>query len=438
MVKGRKQNYVDRGQAMSWRAVGRRPSAVIAQDGQRKHRPDYWLLLLTTALVGIGLVVLYAISPGLAVQKQVSENYYATKQIIAIALGIVAFVALANIPITFWQRIQKPLLIAAAVAAVAVRLFGEQVNGAYRWIQVGGLSFQAVELIKFALLIWLATFLVQRIKEGNMGDMNKTLRPLLIVLGVVGFVVGIVQSDLGSTAVIVAMVAAMAFVAGLPMKRIMIVGGIVAIGVVMLIAGSSYRRDRLATFLNPEQDCQNSGYQVCQALITVGSGGIFGLGVANSVQAYGYLPEAANDSIFAIMAEKFGFIGIATLIGLFVAFFTRLFKIAERAADDYSRLLVVGILAWLSTQVIINVGAMLGLLPLKGITLPFISYGGTSLIFVLGAIGMIFQISRYTTFRVSFAGLNQPKQGRAAHEGTTYRRGDRRPHNTAVSRRPDA
>ena len=149
----------------------------------------------------------------------------------------------------------------------------------------------------------------------------------------------------------------------------------------------------------------------------------------DSVQAYGYLPEAANDSIFAIMAEKFGFVGVATLIGLFVAFFRRLFKIAEEAADDYSRFLVVGVLAWLSTQVLINVGAMLGLLPLKGITLPFISYGGTSLVFVLGAVGLVFQVSRYTMY--------QPVTG-GAHEGATYRRGNGRAYNAAVSRRPEA
>lgn len=415
---------------MSWRAVGRRPSAVATEGGQRKHRPDYWLLLIATALVGVGLIVIYAIGPGLAAQKNVGENYFATKQITAIILGIVAFVALANIPVEFWQKVQKPLIALAAVAAIAVRLFGEEINGAYRWIQVGGLSFQAAELIKFALLIWLATFLVQRIKEGNLDNVKKTLQPLLIALALIGFVVGVIQSDFGSTAVMVAMMASMAFVAGLPMKRVLIVGGVVAIGLVMLIATSSYRRDRLMTFMNPERDCQNTGYQVCQALITVGSGGVFGLGVANSVQAYGYLPEAANDSIFAIMAEKFGFLGVAALIGLFVGFFTRLFRIAERAPNDYTRLLVVGILAWLSTQVIINMGAMLGLLPLKGITLPFISYGGTSLIFVLGAVGMVFQISRYTTFQISMKG--------STHEGATYRRGDRRTYNTPVSRRPQA
>ncbi|MEI7683201.1 MAG: putative peptidoglycan glycosyltransferase FtsW [Candidatus Saccharibacteria bacterium] len=380
---------------------------------QRRHRPDYWLLLISSALLVLGLIVLYAISPGLAVQQNVGDNYYVNKQLISIILGIGAFVALANIPINFWRRMQKPLLVSATIAAVAVRVLGQQVNGAYRWIQVGGISFQAAELIKFALLIWLAGFLVERMQEGALGDFKKTFQPLLIALLAIGLVVGKVQSDFGSTAVMIAMIATMSFVIGMPMKRIMMVGGVVMIGALILIAGSSYRRDRMLTFLHPEKDCQTTGYQVCQALITVGSGGVFGLGVANSIQAYGYLPEAANDSIFAILAEKFGFLGVTALIVLFVGFFRRLFKIAERAPDDYSRLLVVGILAWLSTQVLINVGAMMGLLPLKGITLPFISYGGTSLIFVLGAIGLVFQISRYTVYRNPAISSDLNRTGRA-------------------------
>ncbi len=421
---------------MSLTGAQRRP-ADLDNARQRRHRPDYWLLLISVALLVIGLIVLYAISPGLAVQKHVSENYFVNKQLISIVLGIGAFVALSNIPVAFWRTIQKPLLVVAGTAAIAVRLFGERVNGAYRWIQVGGISFQAAELIKFALLIWLASFLVDRIREGNLGDFKKTLQPMIIALLLIGLVVGKVQSDFGSTAVMIAMMASMAFIAGMPMKRVMMVGGVVAIGAILLISGSAYRRDRLLTFMHPERDCQNTGYQVCQALITVGSGGVFGLGVANSVQAYGYLPEAANDSIFAILAEKFGFLGVTALIGLFVAFFRRLFKIAERAPDEYSRLLVVGILAWLSTQVLINVGAMMGLLPLKGITLPFISYGGTSLVFVLGAIGLVFQISRYTVYRTPAVSSQTSREGKA-YENTPYRGRNRRTHNAAVSRRSEA
>jgi cell division protein FtsW len=212
--------------------------------------------------------------------------------------------------------------------------------------------------------------------------------------------------------VMVAMVGTMCFVAGLPMKRLLMIGGILAIGVLLVILPSGYRRQRLATFVHPESDCQNAGYQACQALISVGSGGIVGQGLGSGAQAYGYLPEAANDSIFAIYAEKFGFIGCVILLGIFVAFFGRLKRIAERVPDDFSRLLVIGVLAWLSVQALINIGAMIGLLPLKGITLPFISYGGTSVVFVSAAIGLVFQVSRYTAYSAP----------RVAHDSHSIRR----------------
>ncbi|MDB5186307.1 MAG: Stage sporulation protein [Candidatus Saccharibacteria bacterium] len=388
----------------------RRPVVLDKAQTQRRHKPDYWLVILSALLLVVGLIVVYSISPGLAAVRNVNENYFVSKQLIAILLGIVTFIVVAAVPLHKWKEWQRPLIIAAAGAAIAVRLFGEQVNGAYRWIHIGGLSFQAVELIKFALLISLAAFLAQQIQKGKMNDKEKTLKPFLIILGTVGFVVAGIQSDLGSTGVIVAMMAAMAFVAGLPLKRIAMIGGIVLIGLILAVSTTAYRRDRLATFLNPTSDCTTTGYQACQALIAVGSGGMFGKGLAHSGQAYGYLPEAANDSIFAIYAEKFGFVGVTALLVLFLAFFTRLKNIMERAPDDFSRLIMVGILAWLSTQAFINIGAMIGLLPLKGITLPFISYGGTSIIFVTAALGLAFNISRYTTYGVNMS--SQPETRR--------------------------
>ncbi len=417
---------------MSLGATNRRPVTTTEQGG-RRHRPDYWLPLLSTALLGIGMVVIYAISPGLAGQNNVSESYYVSKQLISIVLGVIAFLVMANVPLQFWRRVQKPLIIAAGVAALAVRLVGEEVNGAYRWIQLGGMSFQAVELIKFALLIWMASFLTERLQNGELGSTDKALKPLFFALGSIGVVVAILQGDFGSTAVMVSMMAAMVFVVGMPLRRVLAVGAIVAIGATMLIASTPYRRERLATFVNPERDCQNAGYQACQALIAVGSGGMFGLGLAQSVQAYGYLPEAANDSIFAIYAEKFGFLGVTVLVGLFMALFSRLFKIIEHTPDMFSRLIVVGILAWLSTQALINMGAMLGLLPLKGITLPFISYGGTSLLFITGMVGLAFQVSRYTSYgRIN---TNNYEQG-ISNKNPADRWGDRRAYHPPVSRRP--
>ncbi len=404
--------------------------AATDQVTQRKHRPDYGLPILGVALTVVGLIVLFAISPALAAQKQVAENYFINRQMIAVLVSVVVFIVLSRIPLNQLPKLEKPLLIGAFIASVAVRLFGEEVNGAYRWIQIGGLSFQAAELIKFALLIWLAAFFAERIKNNTLADTQQTLKPLMIALALIGGIVAILQSDLGSAAVMIAMMASMAFVAGLPMKRIIIIGGVIIIGLILLISATPYRRERLNTFLNPAADCQTTGYQTCQALIAVGSGGIFGLGLARSVQAYGYLPEAANDSIFAIYAEKFGFIGAAALLALFVGLFARIIKVAERAPDDYTRLIAVGVLAWLSVQAMINIGAMIGLLPLKGITLPFISYGGTSLIFVTAALGLIFNISRYTSLRVT-------NIGRGARNEDTARRGrNRRSYYTSVSRRP--
>jgi cell division protein FtsW len=194
------------------------------------------------------------------------------------------------------------------------------------------------------------------------------------------------------------MAASMAFLTGMPIKRLLPFVAVLLIGAVLLIASTPYRLERLATYMHPASNCLTTGYQACQALIAVGSGGVDGLGLGRSVQAYGYLPEAQDDSIFAIYAEKFGFIGSVLLLALFVTLFARLRVIMERAPDMFSKLIVAGVLAWLSTQAIINVGAMIGLLPLKGITLPFISYGGTSVLFVGAALGLVFQISQYTSF----------------------------------------
>lgn len=408
---------------------GKRQAAAATPDINRhRHRPDYILPVLAVSLTVLGLIVLFAISPALAAQREVAENYFVSRQMIAVVLSVVVFFIVGRFPLNSWKRLEAPLLIAAAVASVMVRLFGEQVNGAYRWIQVGGLSFQPAELIKFALLIWLAAFLAERIRSGTLVDFNQTLRPLIIALVAIGVVVAGLQSDLGSAAVMVAMMGAMLFTAGLPMKKIMLAAAMVLVMGVLAISTTPYRRDRLQTFMNPAADCQNAGYQTCQALIAIGSGGMFGLGLARSVQAYGYLPEAANDSIFAIFAEKFGFLGAAGLLALFAALFARIFKIAERAPDDYTGLIVVGVLVWFSGQSVINIGAMLGLLPLKGITLPFISYGGTSLIFVSAALGLVFNISRYTNLRSS-------KLKGAGYESSSRRGRDRRSYYPSAGRR---
>lgn len=378
--------------------VGRRADTTGAEQ-VRRHRPDYWLVVIAVFLVAIGLTVVYAISPALSATDGGSGSHYVSRQLIAIALSIVAFLVTARIPLGTWQRWQKALIILAVIGTL-IALVTPVIPQypAHRWIRIGGLSLQSVEALKFALIIWLASFLAVRAKNGTLANTKLTLQPLLILLATIGVVVAGIQSDLGSTGVIVATMAAMAFIAGLPMRKILTIFAIVAIGTILAVSAIPYRRERLLTFLHPESNCLTTGYQSCQALIAVGSGGISGLGLGRSVQAYGYLPEAQNDSIFAIYAEKFGFLGVMVLLGLFTALFARLRIIIERTPDLFSRLVVTGVLAWLSTQMIINVGAMIGLLPLKGITLPFVSYGGTSVLFVGAALGLVFQISHYTSF----------------------------------------
>lgn len=369
-----------------------RPSETI-----RKHRPDYWLLVIVACLLAIGLVVVYSISP--ALQELRGGNYF-EHQVIAILLSVVAFFVTARIPLSVWQRWRWWLLGAAALGTlIALIIPPIPAYPQHRWIRVGSFSLQSVEVLKFALLIAISGFLAARMREGNIGDYKQTLKPLAIALGVIGFIVAFVQSDLGSAGVIVAMATIMGFVAGMPMRRIMAIAAVVAFGTFLAVSSTPYRRERLNTYLHPEANCStDAGHQACQALIAVGSGGLVGLGLGKSVQAYGYLPEAQNDSIFAIYAEKFGFVGSMVLLVLFMTLFARLRLIIERAPDMFSRLVVTGVLAWISTQAIINIGAMIGLLPLKGITLPLISYGGTSVLFVGAALGLAFQVSHYTSF----------------------------------------
>jgi len=419
---------------------GRRRSAtqpVITKNGTqilRRHRPDYALLIISAILIVVGLITIYAISPGLSQSTNTSPSYYVIKQMIAIGLGLVGFAVVVYLPVEIWQKYLKPLLVLSIGAAFAVRLVGQRVNGAYRWIQIGGFSFQAVELVKFTLLIWLATFLADKIKDGTLKNSKHTLKPLVIALLSIGIVVAGLQSDLGSTGVMVIMMAVMCFVAGLPLKRVAMIGGIVAIGLVLAVSSSTYRRQRLFTFLHPTQNCQTTGtgYQACQAVIAVGSGGIFGKGLAKGVQDYGYLPESDNDSIFAVYAEQFGFVGVVILLGLFLALFKRMKNIMEKAPNNYTRFIVAGVLAWLAAQLLINVGAMIGLLPLKGITLPLISYGGTSLVFVLIALGLVFNISYYTTARVN----DEEETQRGNNENLAMRGRDGRPYHAHLGSRP--
>lgn len=376
----------------------------------RRHRGDFLIVLFMSMLVLLGLVVIYSISPALtarinAAGHSLDQNHFMYRQVAYIAVGVLAFVAASLVPLGFWRRYQNKLIIVGLVLClVPVIAAGTALsictNGACRWINFGFVSLQPAEVVKFALLIFLAGFLAKRIQEGKLNSPNETLWPLAVIMGAISLVVIVLQKDLGTGIAIFGIAATMLYVAGLQKKYFgLALLGTAALGL-LLIVTSPHRIERVTTFFSGHaQDAADTGYHINQALIAVGSGGVTGKGLGRSIQAFGYLPEAANDSIFAIFAEKFGFLGTVAVLAIFAALFLRLLKVMDNAGDTYQKLLVAGVFGWIFTHTVVNVGAMLGIFPLTGITLPFLSFGGTSLLFIMGALGLALNASRYTVHR---------------------------------------
>lgn len=390
----------------------------IRLSASRKHRPDYGIVILTAILLCVGLIIMYSISPALAAQGgNVSHTHFVSRQAVAVILGLLAFFAVSRVPLDFWVRWQKPLLILALILSLASIANGDIGN---RWIPLGTFSFQPVEFVKFICIVVLAGFFVRLIESGK-GARLDALRPLMIAFAAFGIVIVGLQRDLGSAIVLMGISGVIIFIAGWPLRQLLLFAGIAIAVIFIAISSTQYRSDRLLTFLQPEKDCVDVGYHACQAMIAVGSGGVLGLGLGQSVQAYGYLPEAENDSIFAIYAEKFGFVGALVLLGLIGALLFRILNVMQRAPNRYAQLVTAGVFAWLCIQAVINIGAMVGLLPIKGITLPFISYGGTSLIFAMAGVGLVFQISKYTTMRSQhFLPMMSGSDDRRQNQTPTY------------------
>jgi len=393
----------------------------------RKHKPDYGIVVLASVLIVMGMIVMYSISPAVAQLSGESALYYFTRHVVAFLIGFAALLAIYATPIKHLKNLTYVIAGLSIVASILILILD---GVAFRWIKIAGFSFQPAEMMKFGLILWLGFFLASQRRSGQIRDYSKTLKPVLIVLSAIALIVVVLQRDLGSMLVIASITGIMMFISSVPMKPLLLLfAGLVALSAVA-VASTPYRRDRFETFINPERDCQNEGYHACQALIAVGSGGLVGLGVGNSVQAYGYLPETPTDSIFAIYSEKFGFIGSTIMIVVIGALLMRMFTIASRTQSWEARLIMAGIITWLGVQSMINIGAMLGLLPLKGITLPFVSYGGSSLIFVMLALGVALRISCYTSVR-----KHDLESAEKTYESSTIGRGNRRTYNTPISSR---
>lgn len=390
-------------------------------------------------LVLIGLVVLFAISPA-RVQLINGEGntldlaHFMQKQVLYLAIGISAFIFAATLPLKIWQKYSSKLLLAAFGACLLLAFLGLFMDGgiilksggATRWFNLGPGTFQPAELLKFSLLIFVAGFLGRRIVQGKINNFSETIIPLGVVVGLaVLFIIGF-QKDMGTGITMLGMLAAMLFVAGLNKRMLaVVVGTLIAVGIIFIIF-SPHRIARITTFFNPTAASDASNYHIEMANIAIGSGGFSGKGLGGSIQAFGYLPEAVNDSIFAILGETFGFVGLIVILAIFFALLLRILKVMDHVNDPVMKLLVAGGFGWFATHVVVNVGAMTGVFPLTGVTLPFLSFGGTSLLFTMLVLGMIFQISRYTTHQKSLTGDGYESSHSRRGVGRTRYAGPRR------------
>ena len=375
------------------RAPARRPRKDPAAAA-RAARANVILLLVPAALLtAIGVIEVFSASSVYAFTTYDNSFWFLERQGIYAAIGIGALLVTARMRYAAWRRLSGPLLI-VSVALLLVALHptaGSSVYGASRWIGLGPFTLQPSEIAKLSLVAFAATVLTQ--KEGKLDNWIHLALPLGPIVLMVAAIV-MLQRDLGTTIVIVGSVLMMLFVAGARMRHLMITGVLTLGGLAYLIFGEAYRRARFMSFFDPWKDPLNSGYQLIQGLIALGSGGWFGVGLGASRQKWAYLPNAHTDFIFAVLGEEMGLIGEFVVLIAFGVMIYAGIRIAVRAPDTFGRLLAAGITSWIGLQAIVNLGAVTGLLPITGVPLPFVSFGGTALIVTLGAVGVLASIAR--------------------------------------------
>jgi len=378
----------------------------MSAKSQKYHRTDTMIkrgttdkpfLYATLALFVIGFIILSSASMAIAYKNYGSIAYYTWHQItLGGVVGLVALFFCQLMPYRYWKNLALPLIAISFILLflIFVPSLSYVAGGAQRWLKLGSISFQPSEILKFGFIIYLASWLDARRKE--IQSISYGVIPFALMVSIIGIFL-MMQRDLGTFSVILATAGIMYFLGGGNKSQI---ASMVALGSVVfyfLIRLTSYRFERILVFLNPSYDIKGFGYQVNQASIAIGSGGFWGLGFGRSLQKYNYLPEPMTDSIFAIFAEEMGFVGACAIITLFIFFFFRALQIAKKAPDIFGRLLAGGLAISIIVQVVINMFAISGLLPLTGITLPFISYGGTSLAITMGMAGIILNISKHNS-----------------------------------------
>lgn len=365
---------------------------------RRPGKIDYSLAIIIFALIGIGLIMISSASVVISYAKTGGNYFYLQRQVIFLVVGLVAMVAFSLIDYHFWRKIALPLMLLALLflGIVLLPYFSSPSHGANRWIILGWANFQPSEFAKLAILIYLSGWLARR--KDDIKSFSRGFLPFLFILAIVIFLV-MREPDLGTMAIIAGSSAIVFFIAGASWIHVVLGAGSGIMVILALILSAPYRLNRLFVFLRPGSDPAGIGYQMKNAMIAIGSGGLWGLGFGNSRQKYLYLPEAHTDAIFAVIVEEIGFIRASSIIILFVLLGYRGFKIAREASDDFGRYLATGITAWFVLQAFVNFAAILGLIPLTGVPLLFISYGGSSLIISLAAVGILLNISKYRNLK---------------------------------------
>lgn len=354
----------------------------------QKQGIDLALLAATGILVLFGLLMVYDASVVQGLKDFKDSLYYIRQQLIWVSLGLVSMLFFTGFDFKQFKFLATPFLLFSLVLLLAVFIPGLGVSGggAHRWLKFLGVTLQPTEIVKLAGVIYLAVLFEKEVK----------VVPFLILTVGVTFITAVLQKDLGSSAVFVVTAATIYFAAGGSIWHFIAAIPVVILSLVLLILTSGYRSQRILAFLNPFSDLQGFTYHISQVLIALGSGGIFGLGLGQSRQKFEYIPQVSTDSIFAIVGEELGLMGGIFIVALFTAVILRGFKIAENCQDNFGKILALGLTSWLGIQAIINLSSMTALLPLTGVPLPFISYGGSALVANLTAVGILLNISRQT------------------------------------------
>jgi len=363
------------------------------------NKPDAIILGTVMILLVFGLMMISSAGVYVSEIRFNDEFYYFKRQLFFGVIPGVAFLFLfSKINYKFWKKIALPFFILSLLLLIAVFIpkLGVRIQGASRWLDLGPVSFQPTEMVKLAFIIYFAKWAESRGKK--MIDFNEGVVPFLLILTVIGFLI-IMQPDFGTMSAIVGIAILMFFIAGARKKHLF---AIIIFGLVLfliLIKIEPYRMNRFLAFINPEADPQGISYQINQAFLALGSGGPFGVGIGKSRQKFNYLPEPIGDSIFAIIGEELGLVGTSAILIIFLLFFLRGLKIAKNAPNSFARLLAFGVTAWIIVQAFMNIMAIIGLMPLTGIPLPFVSYGSTSLVFSLAGVGILLNISKNTRIK---------------------------------------